>query len=156
MAVEALVFVVEERRFAVRARNVIEVVRAATLSPLPRAPSAVEGLLNFRGRVVPVVDIRSLFGVRPRAMEHTDHLIVVQSREREVVLRVDRATELVHCESSELQAVETVAPRAELLESIARTDLGVIYLLDLPSVLSSDDVVLPSSALAEPSVEPPT
>ena len=87
---EVVVFEVGGRRYGLLASDVRELVRVAALLPLPRAPAVVEGILNLRGRVVPVYDIRSRFGLPPKAVELTDHLIVAQAGERLVAVRVDR------------------------------------------------------------------
>ena len=63
---EVLVFEVGDKRFGVHSGNVREVVRAVKLSPLPEKPDIVEGLLNLRGQILPVVDVRRLFSLAPR------------------------------------------------------------------------------------------
>jgi purine-binding chemotaxis protein CheW len=90
-----LVFEVGEQRYGLRAADVLEIVPAVTVTPVPDAPAHVEGMLNLRGRAVPVVDVRASLGLPRRAAAHTDHLIVVGVEEGAAALRVDRATELV-------------------------------------------------------------
>ena len=64
MDIEILVFEINGQRFGIRAVDVVEVLRAATLTPLPSAPSVIQGLLNLRGHVVPVLNVRESIFLR--------------------------------------------------------------------------------------------
>ncbi|MGH7435187.1 MAG: chemotaxis protein CheW, partial [Polyangiaceae bacterium] len=74
-----LLFEVGGRRYGLLAAEVRELVRAVTIHPLPRAPAIVEGLVNVRGRIVPVLDIRSRFRIPLRPLAPSDHLILAQA-----------------------------------------------------------------------------
>ena len=69
---EVLLFTLEAQRYALPAADVRELVRAARLTPLPRAPDVVEGLLNLRGELLPVLDLRRRF--RLPQWRWVDHL----------------------------------------------------------------------------------
>jgi hypothetical protein len=86
-----LVFEIGGRRFGLPAAEVRELLRAVTILPLPLAPDVVEGIINVRGTVVPVLDIRARLRLPAKAAEPSDHLIVVEPGGRPVVLRIDRA-----------------------------------------------------------------
>jgi CheW-like domain len=74
--VEILVFEISGLRFALLASDVRELTRAVAIVPLPRAPRIVEGIINVRGSLVPVLDIRRRFHLAQRAASHMDHLIL--------------------------------------------------------------------------------
>ena len=76
---EIVVFEVGGQQYGLPASDVRELQRAATLTPLPRAPAIVEGVVNLRGAVVPVLDIRSRFRLPPKPMEPTDHFVVARA-----------------------------------------------------------------------------
>src|SRR5437588_10594891 len=96
---EILVFEVDGRRYGLPASEVQELLRAVAIVPLPLAGPAVEGVVNLRGRVVPVFDLRVRLGLPARAVAPSDHLIVAQSGGRLVALRVDRALDLVQLDA---------------------------------------------------------
>jgi purine-binding chemotaxis protein CheW len=98
--VEVLLFELATQRFALPVVDVVEVVRAVAIRLLPNAPPVVEGIINLRGEVVPVLDIRARFGLAPKPLEISDHFVVASAGPRRVALRVDRALAL-----SELQAL---------------------------------------------------
>ena len=99
---EILIFELGGRRFGLHAGQVRELVRAASTVPLPLAPAVVEGVLNLRGRIVPVLDVRAQLGLPAKGAEPSDHLIITSSRGNLVALRVDRAVDLVALHEADL------------------------------------------------------
>jgi purine-binding chemotaxis protein CheW len=133
---EILVFEVGGQRYGLPAPGVREIVRAVTLTPLPRMPAIVEGVINLRGTVVPVLDIRARFQLPAKAVEHTDHLIVAWAGQRLVALRVDRALELTRLDAGDVESAETVLPGVEYVDRVAKCPEGLVLIHDLATFLS--------------------
>lgn len=103
---EYLVFQVGEQSFGVAVDSVREVVRAATLSNSAAQPDTVEGHLNLRGGVVPVVDLGRLLNFETVAMSTSDFLVVMSdSRDRLCAVRSNSEVQL----TSEAELVENPA-----------------------------------------------
>ncbi|MBI2478918.1 MAG: chemotaxis protein CheW [Planctomycetia bacterium] len=134
-----LVFEVGDKRFGVHSGNVREVVRAVKLSPLPEAPGIVEGLLNLRGQILPVVDVRRLFSLAPRKIRHTDYLIVVATDDRTFALHVDLAIDLIELPASDVQPANTALPQAGLVDVVAKTNDGLVHVLDVARLASLEN-----------------
>lgn len=149
MGVEVLVFEVDDRQFGVLSSSVVEVVRAVTLTPLPAASTIAEGLLNLRGRVVPVLDVRHVFGLPAKDIEHTDHLVVVRGDGHLVALRVDRATDLMPCPKESLQSADDVLPNGELINVVTRIDDRIIHVLDISRLLAIVRAAVPAAVGVE-------
>jgi purine-binding chemotaxis protein CheW len=132
-----MVFELADGRFGIRSSEVREVLRAVTISPLPGAPPELEGVINVRGRVLPVVDLRALLGLPPKPLQHTDHLIVVQTDERLLAVRVDRAVNLAPVSASEIQSAEAIAIGLRYVREIARTPEGLVHVLAPTRFLSA-------------------
>src|SRR5205085_8492167 len=105
---DVLVFEVAGRRFGLPAAVVREVLRAVALTPLPKAPAVVEGLVNVRGTLVPVLDVRGRFGLPAKPLAPTDHLIVARAGGRLVALRVDHAHDLLPLTPADLRPARDV------------------------------------------------
>lgn len=133
---EILVFEVFGQRFGLRSEAVVEVVRAVTLIALPEAPAIVEGVIDLRGSLVPVLDIRSRFRLPAKRVVHTDHFIVAQAGGRRVVLRADRAIGLVTVPGGGVEDVRAAVGGA-YVSGAARTEEGVVLIHDLPTFLSA-------------------
>ena len=90
-----VVFEGARQRFAALLPDVVEILRAAAISRLPEAPPVIEGIINLRGVVIPVLDIRTRFDLPERAVEPADQLLIVRTGDRVAALRVDRTIDLV-------------------------------------------------------------
>ena len=79
---EVLLFTLERQRYGLPVEDVRELVRAARLTHLPQAPDVVEGLLNLRGELLPVLDLRRRFRHPARPLSPMDHFIVARAGPR--------------------------------------------------------------------------
>ena len=136
---DLLVFALGEHRFALAASSVVEVVRVVAAAALPGAPAIVEGVINARGTLVPVLDIRARFGLRPAAIDADQHLILARAGARLVALRVDRALELMSVPAEAIEPTERVAPGVPLVKGCARLADGLLVIHDLDRFLSLDE-----------------
>ena len=144
---EILVFETAGQRYGLAAADVREVLRAVLPTPIPNAPSIIEGVIDLRGTIVPVLDIRRRFRLPARPIEHTDHLIVARAGERLVALHADRAVELARLEASAVEQTENVLPGADYVAQIARFPDGLVLIHDLQSFLSAAEGEALSTAL---------
>jgi purine-binding chemotaxis protein CheW len=144
---ELLTFALGEHRLAVVASAVVEVARVVAAQPLPGAPPIVEGVINVRGALVPVLDIRTRFACPPAAVDPDQHLIVARAGARQVALRVDRALDLVAVAESAIEPAEAVAPGARYVGGLARLPDGVLVIHDLERFLALDEGVQLDTAL---------
>jgi purine-binding chemotaxis protein CheW len=134
-----LTFEVSARRFGLSADALREVTRAVAIAPLPKAPRIIEGIINFRGTLIPVLDIRQRFGLPSTPVLPGQHFIVAQAGERLVVLRVDRALDIVAVDADSLIPVSAVAPGTQHVSGLARLPDGVLVIHDLERFLSLEE-----------------
>jgi purine-binding chemotaxis protein CheW len=151
---EVLLFTLEGQRYGLPAEDVRELVRAARLTPLPRAPAIVEGLLNLRGDLLPVLDLRRRFRHPPRPLSPLDHFIVARARTRHVVLRVDRAEGLRVLAPGEWDATPAELPGVGYVAGAAKLVDGLVLVHDLRSFLSEAEALELDAALASPPEKP--
>lgn len=137
--VRLLIFLLESARFGLKAVAVREVVRAVAIAPLPKAPAIVEGVINVRGRIVPVLDIRDRFNLAPKPLHPDQHFIIAQAGARLVALRVDRAAELLSVNAGAIEPPEQSTPGVEYVAGIVRLPDGLIVIHDLEAFLSLDE-----------------
>jgi purine-binding chemotaxis protein CheW len=142
-----LVFELGEHRLGLDAKVVQELVRAVRVVPLPRAPAVVEGVIDVRGVLVPVLDVRSRFGLPPRRASHNDHLVLARAGLRLVALRADRTVELAQIGDGDLEAIPVRGPGAEQLAGVARLRGGLVLVHDLASFLSQAEAASLDEAL---------
>ena len=144
---EILVFEVAGQRYGLPLVDVLELVRAVAITPLPDAPGVIEGVVNVRGRVLPVLDVRARFRLPARPLDPSDHFIVASAGSRGVILRVDRATQLALVDEGAVQPPETLGPGANYVAGVARLDDGLVLIHDLATFLSAAEAASLDGAL---------
>lgn len=141
-----IVFTLADRRFALPAAAVREIVAAVAIQALPLAPPIVEGVINARGIVVPVLDVRARFGVAPSPLHQSQHFIIVRTNGRDVALRVDRATEVVAVPRAAIRAPD-FTPGVLHVAGVAVVDDGLIVIQDIDRFLDVDEAAAIDVAL---------
>jgi purine-binding chemotaxis protein CheW len=134
-----LEFAIADRRLGLPTEVLQEVVRAVAIAPLPKAPPIVEGVINLRGTLVPVLDLRQRFGLPCVPVAPDQHLVIARAGRRVVALRVDRALALVDVEERAIVPPERVAPRTEYVAGIAALADGLLVIHDLERFLSLEE-----------------
>lgn len=133
-ATQLVVFRIEKSEYALRVGNVGEILRMVAIAPVPEAPEWLPGVINLRGRVIPVIDLRTRLGL-PRVDAGLNTPIIVAETEGQMVgLVADSVTELL---TVPLDAVEPPDPRvgsASAVEAVARAGERLILIFDLERV----------------------
>jgi purine-binding chemotaxis protein CheW len=147
---EVLVFEVGGQRYGLPTVDVRELVRAVAITPLPNAPAVIEGVVNVRGRVLPVLDVRARFRLPAKPLDPSDHFIVASAGSRGVILRVDRATHLALIDEASVQPPQTLGPSATYVAGVAKLDDGMVLIHDLTTFLSAAEAASLEEALRAP------
>lgn len=136
---QLMVFRLAGQRYGLAAADVLEVQRMVAVVPLPGAPDIVEGVIDLRGSLVPVVDVRQRFDLAPKPIETADHLVVAHAGPRKVALRVDAVLGLVDVADDALDTAVAELPGVEHVEGVAHDDEGLILVHDLARFLSLEE-----------------
>jgi purine-binding chemotaxis protein CheW len=147
---EVLVFEVGGQRYGLPSADVRELVRAVAITPLPNAPAVIEGVVNVRGRVLPVLDIRARFRLPAKPLDPSDHFIVASAGPRGVILRVDRATHIAVVDEASVQPPQSLGPSATYVAGVAKLDDGLVLIHDLTTFLSAAETASLDEALSAP------
>ncbi len=103
---DMLIFEVAGQRHGLAVADVQELLPALSILPMHDAPVHIEGVINLRGAIVSVLDVRSRLGLPAKALLPTDHFIIVRSGDGLFALHVDRALELARVEAAELKTAD--------------------------------------------------
>lgn len=125
-----MTFVLGKETYALRARFVTEIVGIQPIATLPGAPSYVKGVINLRGRVMPITDLRKKFGIEPADYTDRTCIIVIEMRQKAMGLIVDAAADVVSVEEDEIVMPKACAGAAAHIGGIARIGENVVMLLD--------------------------
>lgn len=148
-ASSCLVFHLDDVRYALPVHDVAELLPAVTSVPVAGAPPVVEGLLNVRGELVPLLDLRRRLGLPARPVHPDDHIVVCSTGRRRVAVRVDRAEELIDCTSPAEPPDFPIDDSC--LGGVRRLPDGILLVCDTSAFLSLEDSLALDAALdAEP------
>lgn len=125
--------------YALHLRNVERVVRAAEVTPLPRSPNIVLGVINAQGSILPVVNVRRRFRLTEREIELSDRLIIAKTSLRRLALLVDSVSGVIERAAKDVVPADAIVPRMDYIEGVTKLDDHILLIHDLDSFLSLDE-----------------
>ena len=141
-----------EEVFGLEILKVQEIIKMQDVTKLPLTPHFVRGLINLRGAVIPVVDLRLKFGMEQKEATERTCIIVVQVARRDTRVTmgivVDEVSEVLDIAGGEIEQTPSMGSEIDtrFILGIAKTKVGVSILLDVDKVLSAEEVVAVSAA----------
>ncbi len=135
---QLVVFDLSTEAYGVDIGAVREIIRLQDITKVPRTPEFVEGVINLRSKVIPVVDLRKRFGLPAEEESKENRIVVVDIGAQDIGVIVDAVTEVLRIatESVEPPASVIITADSEYLLGIAKLDSRLIILLDLEQVLT--------------------
>jgi purine-binding chemotaxis protein CheW len=131
-------FFLDAEEYGVDVRLVQEIIRTSEITQVPRAPAFVKGVINLRGRIVPVVDLKRKLGLgEVDEGARTSRIVVARIKDRLVGLLVDGASQVLKVPVATIEAApeEVVAKGANYIRGVAKLEKRLIILMDLYKVL---------------------
>lgn len=136
-----VVFRLGEETFGLILHEVREIILVGLVTPVPRAPSFIEGVLNLRGEVMPVIDLRERFGLQRVERTNQSRIIITPIGGVYTGLVVDMVDEVRNVDKRQLEEPPriTAAKKNAYITKVARTNNTVIFLLDLQLLLTTTE-----------------
>jgi purine-binding chemotaxis protein CheW len=122
-----------------RLAAVQRVVRAVEVTPLPKAPLIVLGVINVQGQIIPVFNLRKRFSLKQREIEPSNQFIIATTRTRVVALVVDTVVGVIERLEKEILAPASILSDMEYVEGVTKFEDGIIFIHDLGGFLSLDE-----------------
>lgn len=136
-------FRLDREEYAIEITKVKEVILPTGITRVPQMPPCIEGVINLRGAVIPVVDLRRRFGIAATAATEQTRILIARPAGRVVGFIVDAVSQVLKIRRTEVQPPpETIAGLAQkYLHGIAKIgDERMIILLDVETVLHPDEL----------------
>jgi purine-binding chemotaxis protein CheW len=130
-------FRIGEETFGVPIALVHEIVRVPEITAVPEAPDCVEGVINLRGKIISVVDLRKRFGEKVIRPSKKNRILVAEVEDKRVGLIVDSASEVLKIAPNEVELPPNVFEEGELnyVTGVGKLNKRLIILIDLNKVL---------------------
>lgn len=137
-----LTFFLADEEYGLEILKVREIIGMMDITPVPRTPDFLRGVVNLRGKVIPVVELRRKFGMEVIETTAETCIIVVQAQESEMGIVVDRVSEVLDIATADIQDPPTFGTTVdtEYLLGIGKPDGKVKLLLAIAKVLSPTEL----------------
>jgi len=138
---QLVAFCLQGEEFAVDIQKVREVLKITQITRLPQSLEFIEGVINLRGEVLPVVDLRKRFGLVATEEMSRARIIIVEIQESLVGLIVDSVTEVLHLTAAAVEPPprRIAGTKTEFIQGVGKLGDRLIIVLNLEKILSSDE-----------------
>lgn len=148
---QVVVFGLGDETFGTEISSVREIIRMPTVTQMPGTPDHVRGVINLRGRVIPVVDLRARFRLPATELTEDTRVLVVDILGESIGVVVDCVTEVRRVPSASVEepGATTTTEESYYIDGIAKQDEHLLILLDLERALTNQ---LPAQVTTLPSI----
>jgi purine-binding chemotaxis protein CheW len=138
---QLVTFKLENEEFGVDILKVQEINRMLTITKIPNAPSFVEGVINLRGKIIPIVDLRKRLGFNSRAYDKSTRIIVVELEGLILGFIVDSVSEVLRVSESTVEPPPSIMGgiESDYIEGVGKLDDRLLILLELGKVFANKD-----------------
>ena len=134
-------FRLADEGYGINVMQVQEVLRITDVAPVPGAPHFVLGIINLRGNVVTVLDMRKLLGLMPGEVTEQSRIMVIESGKVTVGLLVDSVAEVVNINASQIDPAPSVGndDSSRYIQGVFSREDQILILIDLNKLISEED-----------------
>ncbi len=135
---QLVTFHVDQEEFGVDILDVREINRMMEITRVPHAPEFVEGVINLRGQVIPVVDLRKRFGLAPAKRDKSNRIVVVELSDKVVGFLVDSVSEVLRVPNCVVEPSPPIVGGLdrEYIQGVVKLEDRLLILLDLRKLLN--------------------
>lgn len=141
--IQVVIFRLRDEEFGVEITSVLEISRMTEISRIPQAPGFVEGVINLRGDVLPVIDLAKQFGLKSQEqLPKTARIVVVRAGSEMVGLIVDEVPEVLRITDDDIQPTPEIIKtkiKRDYVSGVGKLDDRLIIILDLNKVLLPEE-----------------
>ncbi len=130
-------FKIGEEEFAVDILRVQEIIKMIMMTKVPNTPEYVKGVINLRGRIIPVIDLRKRLGLKEKEADQNSRIIVVEIEENTIGFIVDEVSEVLRIPQSIIEPPPSMVGdvNANFITAVAKLENRLLILLDLEKIL---------------------
>ena len=136
-----LTFLLDKETYAIEIKFVIEIIGIQPITEVPELPEYVKGIINLRGKIIPVMDVRLRF--KKKAMEYNDRtcIIVIEVKDISIGLIVDNVSEVLSIADDDIVLLPDMNKGTEnkYIKAIGKVDKEVKLILDCEKLINDDD-----------------
>jgi len=137
-------FIVDNEEFGIDIRQIQEINRIEKITKLPKAPSFIEGIINLRGEIIPVIDLRKRFDITSRELDDSSRVIITDISGKKTGLIVDRVNEVLNLPISNIEPTPDIIASAissDFIDAVGKAgdNKQMIMILNVDKILSKSE-----------------
>jgi len=139
---QLVTFGIGEEEFGIDILKVQEIIRTMAIAKVPNSPPYVEGVINLRGKVIPVIDLRSRFNMGYRSHDNHTRIIVLELHGMIIGFVVDEVSEVLRIQSNTVEPPPPVVSgiESEYIKGVGKLDNRLLILLDLEKLIPVEEL----------------
>ncbi len=132
-----LSFIIGEEEYGIEISCVKEIINIVTITQVPSTPNYIKGIINLRGDIIPVIDIRTRFFMEEKSYDELTCVIVIEHQDNNIGLIVDSVTEVKYIKESDISLPPStkLSFSNQFIKNLGRMNDKVILLLELDKLL---------------------
>ena len=136
-------FAISDEDYGVDIQTVKEVIRKKEITRLPKAPAFVKGVINLRGDVIPIIDLRERFNMEQQEYTNMTRVIVVEVEGRSIGMVVDSVSHVLRIEEGQIEPPPPCVGKVseEYIRGVGKVDDKLIVLLNINHILSTEEKI---------------
>ncbi len=141
-------FRLDNEDYAIAITKIQEIILIKPITRIPQMPDFIEGLINLRGSVIPIINLRKRFGLLPRDLDDDTRIIVVNVHDKTVGCIVDAVTQVMRINRDQVQPppLGVLAVNHQYLAGLAKLEERLLIILDIDKLFEAEALALPVSA----------
>src|SRR5689334_6372532 len=141
-------FRLDNEDYAIAITKIQEIILMKPITRIPQVPDFIEGLINLRGSVIPVINLRKRFGLAPRELDDETRTIVVNVHDKTVGCIVDAVTQVMRISRDQIQPppLGVLAVNHQYLAGLAKLDDRLMIILDIDKLFEPEELATPAVA----------
>jgi purine-binding chemotaxis protein CheW len=136
-----VIFKLGDEKYGVDISNVGGITEFTTITKVPDAPTYIEGIINLRGDIIPIINLKTRFKIATTADNADPRIIVYNTNERDIGFVVDDASQVLRLEDQNVEPAPTIIKGAnrQFIDGVGKVDGEIIVLLDFEKILSEEE-----------------
>lgn len=140
---QLVIFRLAKEEYGLPITKVQEINRLVPITKLPQTPAFMEGIINLRGRIIPVIDLRKRFQLAAAEQSDDNRIIIVEVSGQTIGIIVDAVTEVVRLPGSSVEPPPpTFILDAQYIHGVGKLDERLLIMLDIDKILTSQEEIM--------------
>lgn len=138
-----LTFAVDDEKYGIHISRIKEIIATINITHIPKTPDFVKGVINLRGSIIPVVDVRLKFGMQEKEMDINTAIIIYEVDKASIGFIVDQVEDVLSIDKSHISEAPHFGSNIDtsFIDNIAEVENDVIMLLNLEKIFEAEELL---------------